>query len=61
MTIDQLSGRQLDIAVAGQVFGHRVEERPNSGTARPLVGEVPEENPKRRADLVAAFVVSGEL
>ena len=32
MTIDQLSGRQLDIAVARQVFGHQVEERPNAQT-----------------------------
>jgi hypothetical protein len=32
MNVDQLSGRQLDIAVSRQVFGHQGEERPNSRT-----------------------------
>ncbi len=32
MNIDELSGRELDVAVARHVFGHQVEERPNSRT-----------------------------
>jgi hypothetical protein len=35
MNVDQLSGRQLDIAVARLVFGHQVEERPNARTGEP--------------------------
>jgi hypothetical protein len=32
MDVDQLSGRQLDIAVARQVFGHQVEVRSRART-----------------------------
>jgi hypothetical protein len=35
MNVDQLSGRQLDIAISRLVFGHQVEERPNAGTGEP--------------------------
>jgi hypothetical protein len=31
-TVDALSGRHLDLAVARYVFGHQVEERPNLQT-----------------------------
>jgi hypothetical protein len=32
MTVEELSGRALDLAVARHVFGHDVEERPNLRT-----------------------------
>jgi len=32
VNIDALTGRQLDVAVAREVFGYQVEERPNSRT-----------------------------
>jgi hypothetical protein len=32
VSFDELSGRQLDLAIARHVFGHQVEERPNSRT-----------------------------
>jgi hypothetical protein len=32
MNIDELNGRQLDLAVARHVFGHQVEEHPNLRT-----------------------------
>jgi len=32
LNIDELNGRQLDLAVARHVFGHQVEEHPNIRT-----------------------------